>query len=93
MRTIRNYTPPSQSDLAEMKARAGRSSAELAAMAGVADGRQWRRYTAATDARDISAPALFMLAAHLALSDDEMDRVIARMREIGASFEFEDAPR
>ncbi len=37
--------------------------------------------------------ALFMLAAHLALSDAEMDRVIARMREIGASFDFEDAPR
>lgn len=41
----------------------------------------------------MSAPSLFMLAAHLALSDAEMDRVIARMREIGASLEFEDAPR
>ncbi|MBN9426411.1 MAG: XRE family transcriptional regulator [Burkholderiales bacterium] len=92
MRTIRNYAPPSPVDLAELKERTGRSSAELAAMAGVSDGRQWRKYTG-PEAREMAAPSLFMLAAHLALSDDEMGRVIARMREIGASFDFEDAPR
>lgn len=54
--------------------------------------RQWRKYTG-PEARPMAAPSLFMLAAHLALSDDEMGRVIARMREIGAQFDFEDAPR
>ena len=92
MRTIRNYIPPTPAELAALKERAGRSSAELAAMAGVSDGRQWRKYTG-PEAREMGAPSLFMLAAHLALGDDEMDRVVACMRDIGAALDFEDAPR
>lgn len=92
MRTIRNYTPPSPADLVALKEQTGSSSAELAAMVGVSDGRQWRKYTG-PEGRELSVPSMFMLSAHLVLSPEEMDRVIARMRKIGAKFEFADGPR
>lgn len=41
----------------------------------------------------MSPALLFTLAARLEMSERDIERVIERMRDIGASFEFEDAPR
>ncbi len=93
MKAFRNYVPPAPAALATLKAQTGMTGNELADAIGLADGRQWRKYTGGADPRTMSPALLFMLASRLTLSDGEIDRVIARMRSIGASFDFEDAPQ
>lgn len=93
MKAFRNYIPPSPEALAALKAQTGMTGNELADAIGLADGRQWRKYTGGADPRTMSPALLFALAARLTLPDADIERVIARMREIGAQFDFEDAPR
>lgn len=84
---FRNYVPPSPAELAALKADTGLTGNDLASLLGLADGRQWRKYTGGADPRALSASMLFALAAQLELSDDDLERVVARMRAIGAMIE------
>ena len=90
MKGFRNYTPPSARHLADLKSRLELTGNELADLVGVADGRQWRKYTGGEAPREMSPAMLFMLAARLEMSDSELQRVLARMRDIGAAFEFDE---
>lgn len=87
MHAFRTYTPPTQADLASLKTSTGLTGNEFAALLGLADGRQWRKYTGGADPRSLSAAMLFTLAAQLELSDEQIERVVARMRAIGAEVE------
>ena len=91
MKGFQNYQPPTTDDLAKLKENLGMTGNELAALAGVADGRQWRKYTGGAAPREMSAPMLFLMAARLELSDAELDRVLAKMRDIGGRFDFEES--
>lgn len=90
MKGFRNYTPPSARQLADLKARLDLTGNELADLVGVADGRQWRKYTGGEAPREMSPAMLFMLAARLELSDADIERITQRMRTIGATFEYEE---
>lgn len=82
------YTSPSPSDLQRLKNELDRTGEEMAALFGVAGGQQWRKYTGGAQPREISPQMLFFGAARLALSDDELQRVLDRMREIGAEIDL-----
>lgn len=94
MQRIKHYQPPTTEDLAQLKAQlkaAGMKATgdEMADLAGLSDGRQWRKYTGGAQPRELSAQMLFFIAARLTLSDDQLQTVYAKMREIGATLDFE----
>ncbi|KMK16659.1 hypothetical protein ABW06_01570 [Pluralibacter gergoviae] len=85
MRLINDYTPPSPEDLEKLKERLGFTGNQMADLAGVASNSQWRKYTGGAEPRAMSPHILFFMAAQLALDESELTRVLAKMKEIGAS--------
>lgn len=81
------YSPPSPESLAKLKAELGFTSAQMASLFGVSDGRQWRKYMGGD--RDMSAQILFFAMARLELTPEEFDRVLDRMRSLGATIEVQ----
>lgn len=84
MRLIDQYTPPSTEDLNELKTQLGYTGNQMADLAGVSGNNQWRKYTGGTAPRDMSLHILFYLAAQLALNEEELEKVLSKMKEIGA---------
>ena len=87
MTLIKSYTPPTTGDLDELKTKLGYTGNQMADLAGVAGNNQWRKYTGGVSPRAMSQQMAFYIAAQLVLSEEELDRVVAKMREIGAGIE------
>ena len=85
MKLINDYRPPAPADLNRLKDKLGYTGNQMADLAGVASNSQWRKYTGGESPRAMSPHILFYMAAQLALSDDELGRVIKKMQDIGAS--------
>ncbi|AVR03776.1 XRE family transcriptional regulator [Pluralibacter gergoviae] len=85
MRLINDYTPPSPEDLEKLKEKLGFTGNQMADLAGVASNSQWRKYTGGAEPRAMSPHILFFMAAQLALDENELTRVLTKMKEIGAS--------
>ncbi|WP_434033611.1 hypothetical protein [Cupriavidus sp. a3] len=82
------YSSPSPEDLQRLKNELGRTGEEMAELFGVAGGQQWRKYTGGAQPREMAPQMLFFGAARLVLSDEELSRVLDRMRAIGAEIEL-----
>ena len=78
------YTAPSPDDLNALKAEIGFSGEQMAELASVAGGQQWRKYTGGAEPRALNMHILFFMAARLALSPEELERVAEKMRAVGA---------
>lgn len=89
MKIIKHYAPPSTSDLEALKTNLGKTGNDMAVIAGLSDGRQWRKYTGGAKPREVSAQMLFFIAARLTLGDEQLGAIYETMREIGADLEFE----
>lgn len=87
MRLIDDYTPPSPEDLEALKKQLGYTGNQMADLAGVASNSQWRKYTGGESPRSMSPHILFFMAAKLSLSEGEIEKVLEKMRKIGARFE------
>ncbi|MGF6664846.1 hypothetical protein QF000_006514 [Paraburkholderia atlantica] len=85
------YTPPTPSDLEKLKQELKLSSAEMADLFGVQGGRQWRKYTGGETPRDISPHLLFFAMARLELDSETLERILDRMRAVGATIELDKA--
>lgn len=85
MRLINDYAPPTPEDLNQLKEQLGYTGTQMADLAGVASNSQWRKYTGGESPRTMSPHILFFMAAQLALSDKELDSVMKKMQEIGAT--------
>ncbi|MBU9818129.1 XRE family transcriptional regulator [Rahnella sp. C60] len=85
MRLINEYTPPTPDDLEKLKTDLGYTGAQMADLAGVASNSQWRKYTGGAEPRAMSPHILFFMAAQLTLTDAETQRVIEKMKDIGAN--------
>ncbi|WP_312269408.1 XRE family transcriptional regulator [Pseudescherichia sp.] len=85
MRLINDYTPPTPNDLNRLKDDLGYTGNQMADLAGVASNSQWRKYTGGETPRAMSPHILFYMAAQLALSNDDLQRVIKKMQDIGAA--------
>lgn len=83
-----DYTPPKAEDLQRLKEELGRTGEQMAELFGVAGGQQWRKYTGGAEPRELSPHILFFAAARLTLSDDELARVLEKMRAIGARIDL-----
>jgi hypothetical protein len=90
MKIIDQYTPPSAADLVRLKNDLGCTSEQMAELAGLAQGGQWRKYTGGATPRTLGVHMHFCMAALLTLDDSELARVMAAMREQGAIVEVRD---
>lgn len=84
MKHIDQYQPPSPADLLALKVDLQATSQEMASLAGLAQGSQWRKYTGTAEPRLMNKHMHFYMACMLTLSDDDIDRVTAAMRAHGA---------
>lgn len=87
------YRPPQPHDLRRLKQDLSRTGKSMATLFGLADDHQWRKYTGGSHPREMAPQMLFFGAAQLALSPDELERVFARMRAIGAEVDLLGAAR
>ncbi|TNV16117.1 XRE family transcriptional regulator [Buttiauxella sp. B2] len=84
MRLINDYTPPSPDDLECFKSELGFTGNQMAELAGIASNSQWRKYTGGESPRAMSPHILFYMAAQLSLNSDDLNKIIKKMKEIGA---------
>jgi len=92
MKRIQHYDPPSAGELASLKDKLGFTSSQMADLAGLAQGAQWRKYTGGAQPRDLSQHMHFYMAALLTLSDSELARVVECMRDQGAQVDLGPLP-
>ncbi|CAI8990281.1 Transcriptional regulator [Pseudomonas sp. IT-196MI5] len=92
MKRIQHYGPPTAEDLARLKIELGFTSPQMADLAGLGKGSQWRKYTGRTEDRVMGMHMHFYMAALLTLSEDELSRVVATMRAQGADVELGPLP-
>lgn len=85
-----HYTAPTAQDFQCLKQDLDRTGEQMAELFGVAGGQQWRKYTGGATPREMSPQMLFFGAARLVLSEAGLDRVLTRMREIGADISLSD---
>lgn len=85
--TITNYAPPSPVQLAQLKKALGRTSDQMADLAGLANGGHWRKYTGGSEPRTLTKQMHFYMAAQLVLKPGDLERVVECMREQGACVE------
>ncbi|WP_061149265.1 hypothetical protein [Caballeronia arvi] len=88
-----HYIPPSPEDMERLKQELGKSSTDMANLFGVSSGRQWRKYMAAdaNNRRDMGMHMLFFAMARMELDSETMERILNRMRAVGATIELDKA--
>jgi len=79
-----DYTPPTPADLRRLKDELGYTGEQMAALASVVGGQQWRKYTGGAQPRAVNIHILFFMAARLALTPEALRLVGHQMREMGA---------
>ncbi|UZF28918.1 XRE family transcriptional regulator [Ralstonia pseudosolanacearum] len=82
------YTPPTPEDFQRLKNELDRTGEQMADLFGVAGGQQWRKYTGGAQPREMAPQMLFFGAARLVLTEEELERVLARMQAIGATIDL-----
>jgi hypothetical protein len=82
------YQPPAPEDLARLKEELNLSSAQMATLFGLSGGRHWRKYTGGAEPQGISPQTLFFAMAQLELDAETIERVLRRMRRVGATVDL-----
>lgn len=83
---LTDYIAPTASDLAKLKSELDYNGSQMAELAGVSSNSQWRKYTSGETPRPMSLHILFFAAAQLALDKGELEKILNKMKEIGADF-------
>lgn len=82
------YTPPTTKQLADLKQELGLTGKQMAELFGLAGDHQWRKYTGGQQPREVSPQMLFYAMARLELDDKTIERILARMRQAGATIDL-----
>lgn len=84
------YTPPTAADLERLRTELGFTSGQMASLFALASGRQWRRYLSVDpqNQRDMGLHMLFFAMARLELDEATIERVLDRMRLVGATIDL-----
>ncbi|WP_429497437.1 XRE family transcriptional regulator [Robbsia andropogonis] len=77
--------------MARLKEDLNKSSTEMANLFGVSTGRSWRKYMAsdANNKREMSMHMLFYAMARLELDETTLNRILDRMRAVGATIDLD----
>jgi len=78
------YTSPKCNDLGELKRKLGYTGEQMASLASVAGGQQWRKYTGGAAPRKVNIHMLFFMAARLSLPPEALCAIGEKMKEMGA---------
>lgn len=84
MKRTDQYRPPTPADLLDLKSDLQATDAEMARLAGVTQGSQWRKYTGSAEPRALNMHMHFYLAAILTPDDADIERITTTMQEQGA---------
>ena len=84
-----SYTPPTPNDLRRLKRQLCYSGEQMAALAKVSSGQQWRKYTSASEPRNLNFHILFFLSARLELEPSQLKVIYEKMQQIGAELNIE----
>ncbi|MCL2829927.1 MAG: XRE family transcriptional regulator [Betaproteobacteria bacterium] len=79
-----DYTPPSIADLKRLKEELGYTGEQMAALASLSGGQQWRKYTGGAAPRSVGFHMLFFIAARLSLPPEALQQVGEKMLSLGA---------
>jgi len=85
------YTPPTPADLTKLKDELQFTGKQMADLAWLAGDQHWRKYTNPNpdNQRPMSAHMLFVMMARLELDAETINRVLDRMRKVGATIELD----
>jgi hypothetical protein len=86
------FRSPSVTQLKQWKERLGFSGTKMANILGLKTSRRWRDYADENKPQGIPPANLFMGAAMVTLRSEEIERVLAAMREIGAAIDLNATP-
>jgi hypothetical protein len=87
-----HYKPPQPEDIERLKKELALDGTQMAELFGVAGNRAFRRYTSKSDdtknKRELGAHMLFFAMARLELDAQTIERVLQRMRRVGATIDL-----
>jgi catechol 2,3-dioxygenase-like lactoylglutathione lyase family enzyme len=83
------YKAPTTEDLGRLKARLGYTGSQMAELFGVSDDKQFRKYTGGSKPRTMNAQMLFFAMARLVLKKEDIEAVLDRMRQEGATIDLQ----
>lgn len=86
------FRSPSVTQLKQWKEKLGFSGAKMANILGLKTSRRWRDYADENKPQGIPPANLFMGAAMVTLPSEDIERVLAVMREIGATIDLNATP-
>jgi hypothetical protein len=86
------YKPPQPEDVERLKKELNLDGTQMAELFGVAGNRAFRRYTSKSDdpknKREVGIHMLFFAMARLELSAEVIEKILARMRQAGATVDL-----
>ncbi|KML48105.1 hypothetical protein VL15_30535 [Burkholderia cepacia] len=85
------FRSPTVAQMKQWKEKLGYSGTQMARALGLKSARRWRDYADENKPQGIPPANLFMAAALVTLPQQEIDRVLATMRDVGAVIDL-DAP-
>ncbi|RKR46330.1 XRE family transcriptional regulator [Paraburkholderia sp. BL17N1] len=86
------FRPPTVAQMNQWKERLNFSGTQMARILGLKSARRWREYADENKQQGIPPANLFMGAALVTLPQPDIDRVLATMREIGATIDLDADP-
>lgn len=86
------YKAPTTKDLGRLKDRLGYTGSQMAELFGVSDDKQFRKYTGGKEPRKVSVQMFFFAMAKLVLKPKDIEAVIKRMRQEGATIDLLASP-
>lgn len=83
------FRPPTVTQLKTWKEKLGYSGTQMARILGLKSARRWRDYADENKPQGIPPANLFMASALVTLPQEQIDRVLATMREVGALIDLD----
>ncbi|MFM0022205.1 XRE family transcriptional regulator [Paraburkholderia azotifigens] len=85
------YQPPTVQQLKQLKEELGYTGAQMAQLLGLSSSRRWRDLVNESNPQGVTPASLFLGAARLTLAENDIQRVLEKMRQIGAAIDLDAA--
>ncbi|QUN42413.1 XRE family transcriptional regulator [Burkholderia cenocepacia] len=83
------YRPPTVAQLKQWKEKLGYSGSQMSRILGLKSARRWREYADESKQQGIPPANLFMAAAMVTLTPQQITGVLSVMREVGAEIDLD----
>lgn len=82
------FQPPTVQQLKQLKEELGFTGAQMAQLLGLSSSRRWRDLVNENNPQGITPSSLFLGAARLTLDAKQIEQVLEKMRQIGATIDL-----